>query len=204
MAVRQGTLTKNVYDIYFPVINRVEIQMQKKERVIIAIDGPCASGKSSLAALLSELYPSRILHMDDYYLPMDRRTPGWEQIPSANMDLERFMQEALKPAARGQAITYQPYSCREGKLLAATVLPPARLTIVEGSYSHHPLLAPYYDLKFFLSCTPQEQLLRLQHRESSHLEAYLQRWIPLEQAYYQTYDIPKRSDFCFDNTRYFT
>lgn len=220
-------LLRDVYAIYFPIIYQVQRHLSASGRAVIAIDGPCGSGKSSLASLLAELFPSRILHMDDYYLPLPQRSPGWEQIPCENMDLHRFLQEALLPAARGEEILYRPYSCREGRLSEPRRLPASPLTIVEGSYSHHPLLAPHYDRKVFLTCQRQEQLSRLARREKSHLDAYLQRWIPLEEAYYRAY-LPahiqtflydtaavsaeaysspdfmiRQGEICFDNTPFF-
>lgn len=200
-------LLRDVYAIYFPILYQVQKLLSETDRGVIAIDGPCGSGKSSLADLLAELFPSRILHMDDYYLPLQQRSPGWEQIPCENMDLQRFLQEALLPASRGEEILYRPYSCRKGQLTDSRILPAAPLTIAEGSYSHHPLLAPHYDLKIYLTCHHQEQLARLARREQSHLDAYLQRWIPLEEAYYRTY-LPrheKKDSSCiyFDNTPFF-
>lgn len=192
------------YAIYFPVLYQVEKCLRQSRHTVIAIDGPCGSGKSSLAALLEELFPGRVLHMDDYYLPLSERSPGWEHTPCGNMNLERFLQEALLPASKGAPIASRPYSCQRGQLLETHMLPAAPLTIVEGSYSHHPLLAPHYDLKIFLRCHRQEQLARLRQRESAHLNAYLQRWIPLEEAYYQAFDIVSRCDMVFDNTSYFS
>ena len=197
-------ILRDEYAIYFPVIDQVERCLSQAEHVTIAIDGPCGGGKSSLAALLAELFPSRVLHLDDYYLPLQRRSPGWEETPCGNMDLERFLREALLPAARGEAIVCQPYSCQQGQLLETRMLPSAPLTIVEGSYSHHPLFAQHYDLKIFLRCSHEEQLARLQRREDSRLDAYLQRWIPLEEAYYRAFDIEFRCDMSFDNTSYFS
>ena len=177
--------------------------LSETDRVVIAIDGPCGSGKSSLADLLAELFPSRILHMDDYYLPLQQRSPGWEQIPCENMDLQRFLQEALLPASRGEEILYRPYSCRKGQLTDSRILPAAPLTIAEGSYSHHPLLAPHYDLKIYLTCHHQEQLARLARREQSHLNDYRQRWIPLEEAYTRACHIIPQCDLYFNNTPFF-
>lgn len=196
-------ILRDVYAIYFPVIYEVQKRLAASEHILIAIDGPCGGGKSSLAELLAELFPSRLLHMDDYYLPLERRAPDWEQTPCGNMDLERFRREALLPAGNGESVLCRPYSCQQGKLLDAIELPAAPLTIVEGSYSHHPLLAPQYDLKIFLHCQRQEQLARLRRREGAHYDAYLQRWIPLEEAYYQTYHILSDCDMSFDNTAYF-
>ncbi len=196
-------ILRDEYAIYFPVIYRVEECLLRSERVTIAIDGPCGGGKSSLAALLADLFPSRVLHMDDYYLPLQQRSPGWETTPCDNMDLQRFLHQALLPASRGEAIAYQPYSCQEGRLLETRMLPAAPLTIVEGSYSHHPLLAPHYDLKIYLYCHHREQLKRLQRRESTHLDAYLQRWIPLEETYFRACHVVLQCDMSFNNTAYF-
>ena len=196
-------ILRDEYAIYFPIIYRVEKCLARRQHAVIAIDGPCGSGKSSLAALLSDLFPSRVLHMDDYYLPLPQRACDWEQIPCGNMDLERFRRQALLPAAENMPIAYQPYSCQKGQLLTAATLPAAPLTIVEGSYCQHPLLAPHYDLKIFLRCESQEQLSRLGRRETTRLDAYLQRWIPLEQSYYRAFDIVARCDLAFDNTIYF-
>lgn len=196
-------ILRDEYAIYFPVIYQVERQLAQAEHITVAIDGPCGSGKSSLAFLLAELFPSRVLHMDDYYLPLPQRSPDWADIPCGNMDLERFLRQALLPAAEGEAIACQPYSCRQGRLLATRTLPAAPLTIVEGSYSHHPLFTSHYDLKIFLHCSGREQLARLKRRENARPDDYLQRWIPLEQAYYQKFGIRSLCDMAFDNTGYF-
>lgn len=196
-------LLRDVYAIYFPILYQVQKLLSEAERVVIAIDGPCGSGKSSLADLLAELFPSRILHMDDYYLPLQQRSPHWERIPCENMDLQRFLHEALLPASKGEDIFYQPYSCRKGQLTESRILPAAPLTIAEGSYSHHPLLAPYYDLKIYLSCHHQEQLARLAKREQTRLNDYRQRWIPLEEAYTRACHIIPQCDLYFNNTLFF-
>lgn len=193
----------DAYAVYFPIIYLVEQHLRRSEPVTLAIDGPCGSGKSSLAALLADLFPSRVLHMDDYYLPMRQRSPDWETTPCGNMDLQRFLRQALLPASKGESIACQPYSCREGRLLETQMLPASPLTIVEGSYSQHPLLAPHYDLKIYLCCHHQEQQQRIRRREGARLDAYLQRWIPLEESYFRTFHIEKQSDISFDNTPYF-
>ena len=56
--------------------------------VVLALDGRCGSGKTTMAAALAEQFPdSIVLHTDDFYLPPADRVPGWEQTPCANMDL---------------------------------------------------------------------------------------------------------------------
>lgn len=164
--------------------------------VLAALDGCCGSGKTTLAALLARRMEGRctLLHTDDYYLPPDRRAPNWAETPAANMDLVRLREEALAPARAGQPFAARAYSCREGQYLPPVPLVPGALVLVEGSYSHHPLLAPYYGLRVFLQCSPAEQARRLQAREGARWPLFAQRWIPLEEGYFAQYDIPQRAD----------
>jgi uridine kinase len=132
--------------------------------------------------------------MDDYYLPPARRIPGWEHTPAANMDFPRFYAEVLGPARAGQPIHTRAYVCAQGDYAAPRTLPPQPLVLVEGSYALHPQLADAYDCKLFLTCAPDVQAARLQAREGAHYEAFVDRWIPLEEAYFAACNIPALAD----------
>ena len=76
--------------------------------VLVALDGRCGSGKTTLAAQLAQRFPQSItVHTDDFYLPPASRVANWEQIPCANMDLERLRAQVLTPARAGQAVPYR-------------------------------------------------------------------------------------------------
>ena len=163
--------------------------------VVLALDGRCGSGKTTMAAALAEQFPdSIVLHTDDFYLPPADRVPGWEQTPCANMDLARLRDEVLAPARAGKPVLYRAYSCREGAYLPPRVLGPAPLVILEGSYSHHPSLAPYYDIKVFVTCSAEEQMRRLRAREGKRYLNFVQRWIPLEEEYFTDYAIERNAE----------
>lgn len=169
--------------------------------ILIALDGRCGSGKTTLAAQLAERFPgSRTIHTDDYYLPPAQRVPGWETLPCANMDLKRLRAEVLNPARAGQPFSYIAYSCREGAYLPPVSCQPARLVIVEGSYSHHPALADCYDLRVFVTCSKAEQTRRLQAREGDRYPDFAARWVPLEEAYFTQHNIEDAADFVMDTT----
>ena len=164
--------------------------------VLVALDGRCGSGKTMLAAQLARQFPQSItVHTDDFYLPPAIRVANWEQIPCANMDIRRLRNEVVAPARAGQAFSYQAYSCREGSYLPPRPLGSAPLVIVEGSYSHHPSLAPYYDIRIFVTCSPDEQARRLRKREGELYSNFVERWIPLEEGYFAQYGIEKKADF---------
>ena len=117
--------------------------------------------------------------MDDFFLQPYQRTPERLQAPGENVDHERFLQEVLLPAARGEAVVYRPYLCAHEVLGPAVSVPPARLTIVEGSYACHQTLWPYYHLRIFLTVDPREQLRRIEARSGPEkLRQFIDRWIP--------------------------
>ena len=186
-----------------PIINSITALLSTAagRPILIALDGRCGSGKTTLAAQLAERFPgSRTIHTDDYYLPPAQRVPGWETLPCANMDLKRLRAEVLNPARAGQPFSYIAYSCREGAYLPPVSCQPARLVIVEGSYSHHPSLASYYDIRIFVTCSPDEQARRLRRREGERYSNFVERWIPLEEGYFAKFQIEQTVDFILDTT----
>ena len=169
---------------------------------VLALDGRCGSGKTTLADRLAKQFPASIvLHTDDFYLPPAQRLHGWEQTPCANMDLARLRDEALRPAYAGQPVQYRAYSCREGAYQPAQELPTQPLVILEGSYSHHPLLTGYETLRVFVTCSKEEQTRRLQEREGERYANFAARWVPLEEGYFAQYRIEKTADFVIDTTQ---
>ena len=169
--------------------------------LVLALDGRCGSGKTTLADRLARQYPASIvLHTDDFYLPPAQRVRGWEKTPCANMDLTRLRDEALRPAYAGQPVAYRAYSCRQGAYLPPAQLPAQPLVILEGSYSHHPLLRPCETLRVFVTCTKAEQTRRLQAREGARYADFAARWVPLEEGYFAQYGIEEAADFVVEIT----
>ena len=75
---------------------------------------------------------------------------------------------------------------------------PKNLTIVEGSYSCHPVLKDYYDLSVFLDveATKQIQRIRLRNGEDGVL-MFQERWIPMENTYFHSFRIQEKCDLYF-------
>ena len=178
------------------------LAQQPTKPLVLALDGRCGSGKTTLADGLARQFPASIvLHTDDFYLPPAQRVRGWEKTPCANMDLTRLRDEALRPAYAGQPVAYRAYSCRQGAYLPPAQLPAQPLVILEGSYSHHPLLRPYETLRVFVTCTKAEQTRRLQAREGARYADFAARWVPLEEGYFAQYHIAETADFVVDTTQ---
>jgi ABC-type multidrug transport system fused ATPase/permease subunit len=54
----------------------------------IAIDGMAGAGKTTLASLLSQIFNCAVIHMDDFFLPFEMRTPQRLAQPGGNVHYE--------------------------------------------------------------------------------------------------------------------
>ncbi len=170
------------------------IDLIKKGVSVIAIDGRCASGKSTLAEDVSKEIDVNIIKMDDFFLPLSLRTPERFSLPGGNVHYERFNEEVINGLKSGKDFSYRVFSCSkmdyDGEKKILSSLP----TIVEGSYALHPHLPLYWEKAFFLDVDKEEQIKRLSKRCPEKLEAFKNRWIPLEEEYFSYYSIPAKAD----------
>ena len=93
------------------VRNSVDSLQKQKEFVIIAIDGNCTAGKTTLAGQLSEMYDCNVFHMDDFFLRPEQRTAERFAQTGGNVDYERFLEEVLIPLGTGKPFSYRPFDC---------------------------------------------------------------------------------------------
>ena len=166
------------------------------ERAIVAIEGRCAAGKSSLADRLSQRLGIPVVHMDHFFLRPEQRTEERLARPGENVDHERFLREVLEPLAAGETVTYRPWSCQTGALGEPIALKPSPVVLVEGSYSCHPALWDFYARRVFLTVDRPEQLRRIEVRDGpSKLQAFREKWIPLEERYFSAFQVEERCDY---------
>lgn len=162
---------------------------------LIAIDGRCAAGKTTLAAALATRLDAAAFHMDDFFLRPAQRTEERFAEPGGNVDRERFLEEVLLPLHTGKAVIYRPFDCHTLALTAQVTVKPTRFCIIEGSYACHEALRPYYDRTIFLDISPDEQLRRILARNGeSAARNFLSRWIPLEECYFRAQDVRAHCD----------
>jgi len=172
-----------------------KIRQLNKERVIIAIDGRCGGGKTTLAHQLSKAFDCNVIHIDDFFLQPHQRTAERLGKAGENVDHERFLTEVLIPLKENKPFSYRPFSCKNQELGEAVEVEPKPVTIVEGSYSCHPNLWDYYDLRIFVDIDPDEQMKRITSRNGSEAaKAFKNKWIPLEEKYFGAYNIKNRCD----------
>ena len=168
-------------------VGKLAEEMKRTDRFVLAIDGRCTSGKTTLAERLAELTGADILHMDDFFLRPEQRTEERYAEPGGNVDRERVY-EVLKQLKTEGTGAFRRFDCGVLELTEEKGITGNRI-IVEGSYSMHPELREFYDLTVFLTISPEEQIKRLMQRNPERIEAFRGKWIPLEEKYFRELNI---------------
>ena len=184
---------------FLPLFKRIDTLIAENDTLTVAIDGGCAGGKTTLAGVIEELYGATVFHMDDFFLRPEQRTKERYSEVGGNVDRERFLDEVLIPLKRGVPFGYRKFDCSTFALGEKTDVTPSKLRVIEGTYSHHPDLTPYYDLTVFLDVPLDVRKKRIEVRNSPKMaERFFNEWIPLEEKYFSEMQIKSRADFCID------
>ena len=168
------------------VQNAIRQLLSEKETIIVAIDGNCTSGKTTLAKQLAANYDCNVFHMDDFFLRPEQRTPERFAEVGGNVDYERFKEEILIPLQDGKQFSYRPFDCSTFTLANPVTVIPKQLNIIEGTYSHHPYFGNLYDLKVMLTVTPELQRERILQRPAFLHQRFFEQWIPMENRYFES------------------
>lgn len=179
-------IVSEYYVNIIPVLAAIDRAKGDAPQLRVAIDGPCASGKSTLGRALADIYDCPLIHMDDFFLRPEQRTPERLAQPGGNVDYERFAREVLSPLLVGAELCYRPWNCQRQDFDPAVALPPAPLTIVEGSYSLREDLRHAYSLRIWAHADWNSRKKRLLDRGGEAcLTRFEQLWIPLEDHYFE-------------------
>lgn len=169
---------------FLPLLDAIDGLLNRKDRVTVAVDGMSAAGKSTLGDLLVKRYGCNLIHMDDFFLPPELRTPERFAAPGGNVHYERFRAQVLAGLVAGKPFSYNRFDCHTMSYAEEISVRQNRLTVVEGAYALHPSLRDFYDLKVFYPVEPDEQLRRIRLRNGeSCMVRFRDKWIPLENTY---------------------
>jgi uridine kinase len=104
----------------------------------------------------------------------------------------------LGPLGTGEAFAYRPYDCQKGELSGPVTVIPKPITVIEGVYSLHPKFFRAYGITVFLSIDRTVQHRRLAEREPRLLDRFINEWLPMENRYFDTFNIREKCDFLFE------
>ena len=164
-------------------------------KCVVAIDGRCASGKTTLAKQLAVVTGAGVVHMDDFFLPPELRTEKRRQESGGNVHYERFQQEVLPALERGEDFSYRCFDCGRMTYGQKRQVSGTGIVVVEGAYSCHPKLGEYMTVRVFSDVEGREQQKRIAARDGEEaLEVFRERWIPMEENYFTAYQIREQAE----------
>ena len=123
-------LTEEKLNTLFSAIDRL---LSERGRILVAIDGPCTAGKTTLSDILQVRYICNVFHMDEFFLRPEQRNSQRLAEPGGNVDYERFYAEVLLPLKADGPFCYRPFSCKVQALTSPVQIVSTPLTVIEGT-----------------------------------------------------------------------
>ncbi len=182
------------------VEKRIKKLLETNKKVLIAIDGQSGSGKSTIAKKLADEFDGLLIHMDDYFLPPQMKTPKRLSQSGGNVHFERLKDELFTNLDK-EKISLRKYNCMTNELENLEEYENRKLIIIEGVYSLHKELREAYHLKILLKVSKDTQLSRIENRSGEKmLKRFITEWIPLENHYFTTEKIEEIADLIIENS----
>ena len=158
---------------------------------IIIIDGMSGAGKTTYANSISQ----NVIHMDDFFLPIELRTEERLAEIGGNVHYERFKDEVINPIKSGEKeFSYRIFNCKEMNYVSAKKIRTDEDIIIEGAYAMHPYfewdkLKQEFEIeKVFMEIPKSEQEARIKARNGKTVwEIFRDKWIPMEEAYFDKF-----------------
>ncbi len=172
------------------IIDMVELAIQIKSRAIgypralVGIDGPGASGKTTLAQqLVAAMSDAYLVHVDDFYLPSSRRNERSGEVGQA-FDLPRLAEQVVVPGSAGKALRYQRYDWAKDQLAQWVEVPSSVPVVVEGVFCLAAELRSAYTFKIWCHANSTLRLTRGLARDGMKAQSiWVDTWIPAENEY---------------------
>lgn len=186
-------IIKTEWLLLLPILEKITTT---KSHGIIAIDGRAGAGKTTLATKLTHFLQAELIHMDDFFLPMNLRTKERLQSAGGNIHYERFLEQVLPYLTTHIPFAYPCFDCSTMNYNKEKQIQNTGWCIVEGSYSHHPSFQRYADITIFVDIEKELQKKRILQRNGEKMaELFETKWIPMEETYFHEFQIKEKSDF---------
>ncbi|CCG03329.1 uridine kinase family protein [Blastococcus saxobsidens] len=156
---------------------------------LVCVDGPAGSGKTTLAARLTEALPGAVaVHMDDLYA-------GWTLTGAT----ARLAAGVLRPLSEGMPGAYHRFDWVAGRFSPdVTALPVPEVLVVEGCGSASRSVDPWAGLRVWVDADPALRLARGIARDGAHLAGEWHRWQRTESAHFGRDGTRGRADVLVD------
>lgn len=157
------------------------------ESIVITIDGPAGSGKTTLAKELSSVLDScYTIHMDDLY-------EGWDS--TLNLKLTAKLKAILTCVQNESRIRFLPFDWVEGELVSEVDLPAAKYLIIEGVGSGQSAVRELVSLSLWIEVSPELGLERVIKRDGTAVAEFMPAFIVAQDAHFEKEATKKSADY---------
>lgn len=161
---------------------------KQKENTIIALEGRCGSGKSTISNLFENNYT--IIHIDDFFISKEDTNKHTQKNIYGNINYKLVYEnlKIVKDAIRKKEkkIQIKAFSCETQEYYKKEIQLKNKI-ILEGTYSSSPYFKELIDSIAYLNIDKETQYERIKKRKISL--RFFNEWIPLEEEYFKTNDI---------------
>ena len=182
------------------VVARLLAAVPGRGRVLVAIDGVGASGKTTFAAALAQRLRPRpvvVLHADDFFHPPAIRHARGRRSAEGfwldAYDYDALVARALTPLGPDGSGLYRP-SIGEDEPQRA---PDDALVLVEGTFLHRDELRRFWDWSIYLDVPFEEATRRMALRDGER--GLMQRYVGAQRIYFATAEPWERASLVVDN-----
>jgi cytidylate kinase len=157
---------------------------------LLCIDGPQASGKSTLAAAVAALVPgSEVVHVDDLL-------DGWEGLATVDASVDAL----LRPLARGEAGRYRRFDWDLGRFAETVTVAPTPLLVLEGCGAGSRLHADLATLIVWVSAPTDLRVTRGIERDGEAVREKQAQWLLDEERLFALEETRARAHVEVDGT----
>lgn len=175
---------------YAAIADKIRSSLPRCGKVrVIGIDGPAGSGKTTLAASLSQALDNcPVVHMDDVY-------DGWFQDFETQLG-QRLVAEILEPVSRGIPASYKKYDWHEQAFTSQVELPEHPYVILEGVGASNAVSATYLCFHIWIEADSTILIDRIISRDGEAMRPYLGEFKRREAQYFANQEIKQQADLC--------
>lgn len=191
-------------------------ELRPEARIIVAIDGPDAAGKTTLADAVAQhlTRPTVRVSVDDWHNPRDvrlRRGPdsplGYYMDSFAYDELAGSLLRPFGEGATSVRTRFFDFLADAPAVAEAEVVSPAAVLLLDGVFMLRPELRRHWDLSIYLYITEAVTLARAVVRDAAHLggpaharRRYERRYLPAQALYREAASPLDEADVVIDNS----
>ena len=155
--------------------------------IVVTIDGPAGSGKTTLAKELSGgLQSSRTLHMDDLY-------EGWDS--TLTSDLTKKLEAILQGIKSESKLAFRPYNWLTNSLDDLIELPAPGYLILEGVGAGQSAIRKLVSMGIWIEVPIEEGLARVLKRDGPGVADHMPAFLVAQNSHFEKEGTKKSADY---------